>query len=88
MSGSIGFDKTHTLFLLNYQIGHDKSSLWEYPELLFNFYSLTMSWHSGFSLEDLWSLIVQGKRGLGFCLNSFYLADPDHGGVVEIFTLI
>ena len=27
VSGSILFDKTYTLFLLNYQIGHDKSSL-------------------------------------------------------------
>ena len=41
VSGSIWFDKTYTLFLLNYQIGHDKSSLWEYPELLFNIFSLT-----------------------------------------------
>ena len=41
VSGLIWFDRTYILLLLNYPISHDKSSLWEYPGLLFNLYSLT-----------------------------------------------
>ena len=41
MSGLIWFDRTYVLLLLNYQISHDKSSLWEYPRLFFSLYLLT-----------------------------------------------